>query len=89
MTQAPLLQWQAVKRARFYNVQLYRKGRKILSVWPARARLKLRARWNFNGKAFRLRQGSYTWIVWPAYGTRTKPRYGAMLGQSTFRVVGR
>jgi hypothetical protein len=32
-------------------------------------------------------KGPYTWIVWPAYGTRTKPRYGSMLGQSTFRVV--
>jgi hypothetical protein len=81
--------WRAVKRARFYNVQVYRKGSKILSIWPARARLKLHSRWKYNGKSFRLRPGAYTWIVWPAYGPRTKPRYGSMLGQSTFRVVAR
>jgi hypothetical protein len=89
VTQPPLLVWRAVKRARYYNVQLYRKGAKILSIWPARARLKLHKRWRYNGKSFRLRSGSYTWLVWPAYGTREKPRYGALLGQSTFKVVAR
>jgi hypothetical protein len=89
VTQPPLLVWRAVKRARFYNVQVYRKGVKILSIWPARARLKLHKRWRYNGKAFRLRSGSYTWLVWPAFGTRKTPRYGALLGQSTFKVVAR
>jgi large repetitive protein len=87
VTKPPLLVWRAVKRARYYNVQLYRQGAKILSIWPARARLKLRKRWRYNGKSFQLRSGSYTWLVWPAYGTREKPRYGALLGQSTFKVV--
>jgi hypothetical protein len=82
------LRWRAVRRARFYNVQVYRKGRKILSIWPRKTRLKLQKRWKYNGKTFRLTAGSYTWIVWPAFGTQAKPRYGAMLGRSTFRIRG-
>lgn len=30
----PLLAWTAVPKATYYNVQLYRGGRKILTVWP-------------------------------------------------------
>jgi hypothetical protein len=26
----------------------------------------------------------YTWLVWPAFGSQAKPRYGKLLGQSTF-----
>jgi len=87
LKQPPVLRWRVVKRAHFYNVQVYRKGLKSLSIWPSRARLKLHKRWRYNGKSFSLRSGSYTWLVWPAYGTPQKPRYGALLGQSTFKVV--
>jgi len=81
--------WRAVPRARFYNVQVYRRGRKILSVWPARPRLKLRSRWTYRGRVERLRAGTYAWIVWPAFGTPNAPRYGRMLGQSNFRIAAR
>jgi hypothetical protein len=87
LTLAPMLRWRSVKKARFYNVQLYRKGRKILSLWPSRTRLKLHRSWSYNGQTFRMIPGAYTWIVWPAFGPRTKPAYGSMLGQSTFRIV--
>jgi hypothetical protein len=78
-----------VPKAHFYNVQVYRRGRKILSVWPSRPRLKLHWRWKREGRGFRLRRAAYTWIVWPAFGTRAYPRYryGPMLGRSTFRIV--
>jgi hypothetical protein len=89
LTQPPLLAWRSAKRARFYNVQLYRNGRKILSLWPFRSRLKLHRRWSYQQRTFRMRPGAYTWIVWPAHGTRTRPSYGSMLGQSTFRIVTR
>jgi hypothetical protein len=83
----PLLAWRAVRRATFYNVQLYRNGRKILTTWPNRPRVALRRSWRHNGRTFRLRPGVYTWLVWPAFGTRAVPRYGRLLGQSSFRVV--
>ncbi|HYZ18358.1 MAG TPA: Calx-beta domain-containing protein [Gaiellaceae bacterium] len=87
VTKPPLLAWRAVPRARFYNVQLFRKGRKILSVWPYRPRLRLKATWTYRGRTMSLRAGSYTWIVWPAFGRLEQPRYGGKLGASTFRIV--
>lgn len=83
----PVLVWRRVPRATFYNVQLYRNGRKILTTWPTRPRLALRSSWRHEGRRFRLRRGAYTWLVWPAFGTKAVPRYGKMLGQSSFRVV--
>jgi hypothetical protein len=85
----PTFAWRAVKGARFYNLQVYRSGRKILSVWPLKARYKLGKRWKYAGRTYRLRAGAYTWVVWPAYGKLKVPRYGKMLGQSTFRYIGR
>ena len=37
----PLLRWTAVRKATFYNVQIFYRGQKILSAWPAKARQKL------------------------------------------------
>lgn len=81
------LAWRAVARARFYNVQVYRNGRKILSAWPTRPRFLLRRSWRHEGRTFRLRPGVYTWLVWPAFGTKAVPGYGRLLGRSSFRVV--
>jgi hypothetical protein len=81
------LAWRAVARARFYNVQVHRNGRKVLSAWPLRPRFLLRRSWRHEGRTFRLRPGTYTWFVWPAYGTKAVPRYGKLLGQSSFRVA--
>jgi hypothetical protein len=81
-----MLAWRAVARARFYNVQVHRNGRKILSAWPLRPRFGLRRSWRHEGRTFRLRPGVYTWFVWPAYGTKAVPRYGKLLGQSSFLV---
>jgi hypothetical protein len=81
----PLLVWAGVKRATFYNVQLYYEGRKVLSTWPNSAKLKLSRSWRYEGRRFRLRKGSYQWYVWPGFGPRSKARYGQLLGQSGFK----
>ncbi len=81
----PLLRWKAVARARHYNVQLFRNGRKIYTSWPTRPRLQLKARWKYNGRMYRMTPGSYTWIVWP----NVRGKYTKALGQSSFRVVKR
>jgi len=80
------LAWAPVKRARYYNVQLHRNGVKVLSVWPTKPQLKLAKSWRYGGKKQRLLPGFYRWFVWPALGTRAKPRFGPVLGSSTFRV---
>jgi hypothetical protein len=81
---APTLQWAKVSRATYYNVQLWRNGRKILSRWPTRPSYELRMRWRYGGRIRNLRDGTYRWYVWPGFGDRERGRYGRMLGSATF-----
>ena len=83
----PLLRWTPVRGARYYNVQLRRDGRKILSRWPAAAKLQLPATWRFAGKRYRLKPGRYRWVVWPGEGPRAKGRYGKKIGARGFVMV--
>jgi hypothetical protein len=84
---APLLRWAAVKGSGFYNMQLYRGSKKVLTAWPRSTRFRLHARWTFRGRAERLAPGTYHWFIWPARGPRSKPRYGPLLGRSSFVVI--
>jgi hypothetical protein len=81
---APILEWAKVTRATFYNVQLWRNGRKILSRWPTHPTYELRMRWRYGGRVRTLRDGTYRWYVWPGFGSRERGRYGGMLGRATF-----
>jgi hypothetical protein len=87
VTQPPLLRWKRVAKARYYNVQLFRGRVKIFTAWPTRSRLRLPARWKFQGRERRLKPGAYQWYVWPGYGPPSARRYGSMLGQSSFTVA--
>jgi hypothetical protein len=82
---APRLMWAPVRRASYYNLQLIR-GRKILSVWPARPSFQLRRSWVYNGRRYRLVPGVYHWYVWPGFGRISAARYGRLLGSSTFVI---
>jgi hypothetical protein len=92
----PWLRWKRVKRAHYYNVQVYRvlrdkKGktirRKVLSSWPVSPRLRLHSAWRYNGHWHRLAPGAYLWYVWPGYGERSQRRYGRLRGVRTFTIV--
>ena len=83
----PLLRWKVAPGAAYYNVQLWRGDRKILSLWPTSARAQLPSTWRFEGRRYRLTRGAYTWYVWPGLGAKAQARYETMLGKSTFRVV--
>jgi hypothetical protein len=87
VTAPPLLAWRAVPRATYYNVQLYRAGRKILTVWPGTTSFKLERSWRFDGRTYRLSPGLYRWYVWPGFGPRSATRYGKLLGTRTFVVT--
>jgi hypothetical protein len=87
LTGPPRLQWTRVRRARYYNVQLFRGDRKVLSAWPRKAHLQLHPSWRFAGHARHLRPGRYTWWVWPGRGPRVANRYGARLGRRAFVVA--
>jgi hypothetical protein len=83
----PLLTWRKVRRASYYNVQLHRSNRKILSRWPRTNELQLKRRWRFAGKSRRLVAGRYCWYVWPGFGPRVKRDYGRLLGKRCFTVT--
>ena len=85
---APELLWKPVRRARYYNVQLLRRGRKVLTRWPVANSLQLTERWNSLGSRHRLARGRYCWYVWPGYGPRRVRNYGALLGRSCFKITG-
>ena len=86
LSRPPLLRWRKVARASYYNVQLFRNGRKILSAWPTRPQYQLRSRWRYRGERHRLVHGSYRWLLWAGYGHRSEHRYGRLLGRRTFVV---
>jgi hypothetical protein len=80
----PVLRWTSVRGARYYNVQLFRGGRKILSAWPRRPELRLKERWRFRGRRYRLIDGKYRWYVWPGKGPISARRYGPRIGARSF-----
>jgi hypothetical protein len=84
----PLLRWKRTRKASYYNVQLFRGGRKVLSRWPRVNRLQLRSSWRYAGRRRRLARGRYCWYVWPGHGKRSQRDYGRVLGKKCFRVVG-
>jgi hypothetical protein len=84
----PLFRWTPVRAGRYYNLQLWRRGHKILSVWPARPRYQLKRRWSYGGRTWRLEPGRYRWFVWPGFGPRSKADYGRRMGPGRFRVQG-
>ncbi len=83
----PILRWARIASATYYNVQLYLNGTKALSAWPATTRLQLARSWSYDGKAYTLKPGRYTWYVWPGIGGRAAAVYGPLLGKSTFVVT--
>ncbi len=87
LSRPPLLMWKDVRRARYYNVQLYRGGRKILTRWPRGERLQVAKRWRFAGHERQLGPGRYEWFVFPGFGSRSERRYGKLLGSSRFTVT--
>jgi hypothetical protein len=87
--ESPLFRWIAVRRARYYNFQLFFDGRKALTAWPMRPRYRPPGQWKFHGRSYRLKPGRYRWMVWPGYGPRAKADYGKAIGRSTFIVSAR
>ena len=74
---APTLVWKPVRRASYYNTQLFHGPRKLLTRWPRMPHLHL-------GE---LAAGHYCWYVWPGFGKRDERRYGRLLGKSCFTKV--
>jgi len=78
----PKLVW--IGKASFFNVQLYRGKTKVLSTWPTKSTYVLKKTWKYDKRRYRMSRGVYRWYVWPAFGTRSRPEYGGLLGTSAF-----
>jgi hypothetical protein len=74
---APVLSWEPRKGAAYYNLQVFRAGRRVLLAWPAGASYRLPVEI--------LQPGTYVWFVWPALErTRSAPRFADLIGRATF-----
>jgi hypothetical protein len=82
----PLLTWRALPNAKYYNLQLFRNGHKILSAWPTVTHYTLKSSWRYHGHTYRLSAGRYRWYVWPGYGSRAAHRYGRVLAKGAVTV---
>jgi hypothetical protein len=87
LSRPPMLRWRRIARASYYNVQLFRHGRKILSAWPTSPHYQLPRVWSYGGRRHRLVKGTYRWLLWAGYGHLSQHRYGGLLGKRTFIVT--
>ena len=85
----PLLTWGAVPKATYYNVQLWRDGTKILSVWTKHPKLRLEKSWSYGGRTYALTPGVYRWFVWPGFLRPSANEYGKLVGSRTFIITRR
>ena len=81
----PILRWNRVRGAQYYNVQLYRGTKRVFAAWPVKNQLGLPAGWRWNGKRQRLSAGKYRWYVWAGFGARSFARYQTV-GSAQFIV---
>ncbi|HEX5923447.1 MAG TPA: hypothetical protein VFY45_06420 [Baekduia sp.] len=82
----PTLTWRARPKVKYYNLQLFRNGHKILSAWPTVTHYTLKASWRYRGHTYKLAAGRYRWYVWPGYGPRAAHRYGRLLTKGAVTV---
>ena len=82
----PTLTWRARPKVKYYNLQLFRNGRKILSAWPTVAHYTLKPSWRYHGHTYKLAAGRYRWYVWPGYGPRSAHRYGRLVTKGVVTV---
>lgn len=81
----PILRWQSVRGAGYYNVQLYRGSKRIFVAWPRFHQVGLQMSWRWSGRRRYLLPGRYRWYVWAGFGPRKLAHYRS-LGSASFVV---
>jgi hypothetical protein len=77
--------WPAVPSATFYRVEFFRRGREVFKALSSTTRLELPGRWVYRGRTYEaLAGGTYIWKVSPAFGPRSRLRYGDPIVRSTW-----
>jgi hypothetical protein len=73
----PLLTWKPKVGTAYYNLQLYRNGKRVLVVWPSHPAYRI--------PASTLTSGTYVWFVWPALRSGgATPTFASLIGRATF-----
>jgi hypothetical protein len=73
----PVLTWKAKQGSAYYNLQLYRKGKRVLVVWPSHP--------SYHIPTGALKPGTYVWYVWPAVRSGgATPTFASLIGRATF-----
>ena len=77
--ETPRLTWKPQIGSTYYNVQLYRNGKRVLVGWPTSP--------SFDVPAGKLEPGTYVWFVWPAVASGGgEPTFADQLGRAVFVV---
>ena len=76
--------WPTVPHATFYKVEFFRHGRQVFKTLSSKPRLELPQRWTYDADKYRLVPGTYSWKVSPAFGPRSRLRYGNPIVRSTW-----
>jgi hypothetical protein len=65
---SPTLRWSRVRGASYYDVRLFRRGVRVLDLWPSRPVVNVPRSWVYGGAHYRLQTGRYQWFVYPGIG---------------------
>jgi hypothetical protein len=81
------LRWSAVAEATYYNVVLWRDGKRVLDLWPTLPRVPVPTTSANHESRLRLSPGRYLWFVYPGYGAKPARQYGALAGSGVLVVL--
>jgi hypothetical protein len=85
IARATELRWPLVAGADFYDVVLWRDGKRVLDVWPRTNRLVVPAGGALEART--LAPGRYLWFVYAGFDGKTAPRFGALLAHGELDVM--
>jgi hypothetical protein len=72
----PVIAWRAVRGAAYYDLVLWREGRRVRDLWPRTPQLALVS----------LAPGRYLWFAYPGFGPRSAGRFGPLAGSGSVVV---
>ncbi|MBA3844723.1 MAG: hypothetical protein H0X39_19245, partial [Actinobacteria bacterium] len=79
-----VLRWQG--SAPYFDLVLWRDGKRILDSWPTEPQLQLPTSWTYAGKQYRLTPGTYLWFVYPGIGQRARSHYGPLAASGSLTI---